>query len=261
VLAGGTILSCFVERHWPKVYRVSVRLPDLPPALEGFTICQLSDFHRGPLVTEEDLRRAAALAMSLKAELIVLTGDYVSEWAGYAPSCAAALVPLSAPYGVWGILGNHDYWTDSKAVARAIQGNGVRMLVNQSARLQVKGAAWWLCGVDDAWGGDASLDKTLADVPGRDFKIVLWHEPDFAGETAKHGISLQLSGHSHGGQVTWPGGPPLIVPKYSHKYPRGLQRVEGSSTLVYTNVGLGVTSIPVRLNVPPEVSLLTLRKG
>lgn len=259
-LGGGYVgWSLFYERHRLTVYRVIVPLANLPPALNGFTICQLSDLHRGPVVSEEHIRRAVEMAMSLNADLIAVTGDFVSEKVRYAASCAAALAGLRARYGVYGVLGNHDYWTrDVGAVADTVTRGGIQLLTNRAVRLNVKGFNWWLCGVDDVWAGEPNLDNTLQYVSERDFKILLCHEPDFADDAAKRNIPLQISGHSHGGQVRLPliGGP--ILPYLGRKYPIGLQQVENSSTLVYTNVGVGSIIPPVRLNCRPEVTLMTL---
>jgi uncharacterized protein len=262
LLAGGGLMTLAGEGYRPRICRVSVPLPGLPRALHGFTICQLSDFHRGPIIPEAYLRGAAALANGLKPDLIALTGDYLSSRYQYAISCAAAIATLKAPYGVFGVLGNHDIAAgDPLFVSAAMEGAGVRVLRNGSARVTVNGADWWICGLDDVHCGSPSLEDTLAGVPERAFRILLCHEPDFADTAATYGIPLQLSGHSHGGQVVLPGRGPLIVPDLGEKYPQGLQRVEGSQSLVYTNVGLGMVAIPIRINCPPEITLLTLVLG
>ena len=261
LMAGGswTVLS---GGKRPRISRLTVRLPDLPLPLDGFTICQLSDLHRGPLVPAEHLQHWVRLAMSLEADLIVITGDFVSVSARYAPSCAAALAPLRARYGVFGVLGNHDYWTgDAEGVRAALTRAGVQVLMNGSVRLNVNGVEWWLCGIDDVWSGSPDLDAALREVPEGAFHILLCHEPDFADTAAARNVPLQLSGHSHGGQVRLPlVGAPLL-PYLGQKYPWGLQRVANSGTLVYTNVGLGVSFPPIRFNSPPEITLLTLKRG
>lgn len=260
LLGGGAVWTLGVETLQFVVRRVTVRIPDLPAALDGFTIGQLSDLHAGPLVSEDRVRRAADVAMSLSPDLIALTGDYVWGGAGNAEMCARALSVLKAPYGVYGVLGNHDYWTgDVARVTRAVTDIGVTMLVNDSTRLEAGGTAWWLCGVDDVWSGKPDLERTSAGVPEQVFRLLLCHEPDYADTAAEHGIPLQLSGHSHGGQVRLPFLGALILPYLGKKYPIGLQRA-GASTLVYTNVGVGTIAPPVRFNCRPEVTHLTLRR-
>lgn len=262
VLGGGSILSAYGERQWPRVARVTISPAGLPPALDGYTICQLSDLHRGMLVAEGFLRKAVGIANSLRPDVTVVTGDFVSDRAHFATSCGAALSGLQAPDGVYGVLGNHDYWNeDPEAVSAAIQRSGIQLLTNRSVTLRRGGVVWSLSGVDDWWAGKPDLDAALADVPAQAFKVLLCHEPDPADEAALKGFPLQLSGHTHGGQILLPGQRPLVTPDYGHKYPVGLRRVPGSATQVYTNTGLGVIFPPIRINCPPEVTLITLRAG
>jgi predicted MPP superfamily phosphohydrolase len=262
MLGGGSILSAYGERQWPRVVRVTISPAGLPAALDGYTLCQLSDLHRGLLVAEGFLRKAVAIANSLRPDLTVVTGDFVSDRAHFAASCGAVLAGLQAPDGVYGVLGNHDYWNeDPEAVSAALQRSGIQLLTNRSVTLRQGGVAWSLCGVDDWWAGKPDLDAALADVPARAFKVLLCHEPDPADEAALKGFPLQLSGHTHGGQILLPGRQPLVTPDYGHKYPVGLRQVPGSATQVYTNTGLGVIFPPIRINCPPEVTLITLRAG
>jgi predicted MPP superfamily phosphohydrolase len=261
ILGAGTVCSVFGERTWLTLRRIDVPLADLPPALDSFTICHLTDLHRGPFISEGYVRRGAEMALALKPDLIAITGDLVSYTARYARSCASALSSLRAQHGVYAVLGNHEYWTGRVTeITRALERVGIRVLVNSSVRLDIADAEWWLAGVDDVWAGAPDLDGTLSGVPQEAFKILLCHAPDFADEAAKRNIPLQLSGHSHGGQVHLPRVGRVGRPYMGVKYPYGLQRVEGSDSRVYTSAGLGVTMVPIRLNCRPEVALLTLTR-
>lgn len=276
---GGAGYATLVEPYWPVVKRVNVPLPGLPAHLDGFTITQLSDLHRGPVVTQEDIGRAVALALEQEADLAVLTGDYVSSSAKYAPSCAQALAPLasSSPLpsrerpgqansplppreglgegGVLASLGNHDHWTDADAVAGALSDAGLTVLRN-AAREVADGL--WIAAVDDVWEQRADLDQALADVPAGATVVLLAHEPDYADTVAAGGrVSLQLSGHSHGGQIRVPFVGPLVLPRLAHKYPAGLYRV--SRMWLYVNRGVGLVRPAVRFNCRPEVTLLKLQ--
>ena len=262
LLGGGALWSALGERTWLTAHRVSVPIANLPPALDGFTIAHLSDLHRGPYISAENIREAAAIAVSHAPDLIVLTGDHISYSAKYAKSCAEALSPLKAPHGLYAVLGNHEYWTGAvDRAADACRDAGVRVLVNEAVPIDAGDARWWLCGVDDVWEGRPDLDATLANVPREHLKLLLCHEPDFADEAAKHGIHLQLSGHSHGGQVRLPGTGPIVLPRYAQKYPYRLQRVAETPTQVYTTSGVGVTFPPIRINCRPEVAILRLRRA
>jgi predicted MPP superfamily phosphohydrolase len=172
------------------------------------------------------------------------------------------LAGLRARHGVYAVLGNHDYWCgDPEAVTDSLKRAGVQVLVNRSARLSTRGVEWSLAGVDDVWGGKPDLDKALQDLPPNSFHLLLCHAPDFADKAAERGVPLQLSGHSHGGQVRVPGVGALVLPKYGRRYASGLQRLAAGTTQVYTNVGLGVIFPPLRVNCPPEITLLTLTRA
>ena len=260
-VGGSTLVSIFGERTWLTAQRVDIPLPDLPPPLEGFTISHLSDLHRGPYISEEQLREAAQMAMAYAPDMIVLTGDHLSLSARYAKSCVAALSALNAPYGIYAVLGNHEYWTDQVTrVTNAYRDAGLNVLINDSARISLPGLDWWVCGVDDIWEGRPDLDGLLAKVPDHAFKLLLCHEPDYADRAAERNLPLQLSGHSHGGQIRLPGVGPVRLPVFARKYPYGLQRVPNSDTLVYTTAGVGVTFPPIRINCRPEVAILRLTK-
>jgi len=276
---GGVGYATLAEPHWLAVERVDVPLPGLPASLDGFTIAQLSDLHRGPEVAQEGITQAVKLALRQEADLVVLTGDYVSRSAEYAPSCAKALSPLAASgkyapsrFGgaggkalplvrragggnVLACLGNHDHWTDADAVAGALTDAGLTVLRN-AAREVADGL--WVAAVDDVWERQADLGKALEGVSAGATVVLLAHEPDYADEVAADGrVSLQLSGHSHGGQVRLPfiGAP--FLPYLGRKYPAGLYRVGGMR--LYVNRGVGLISPAVRFNCRPEVTLLTLR--
>ena len=176
-----------------------------------------------------------------------------------AEPCARLLRQMTAPYGLWAVLGNHDEGTDHKHVTRALQAENIQVLANQSQAIERDGARFWLAGVNDVLSKTADLSKTLRTVPANEAVILLAHEPDFADHAAKFPIDLQLSGHSHGGQIRIPFLPPFYLPTLGRKYVLGTYRV-GPLTL-YTNAGLGTIGVPARLNCPPEITLLTLRRS
>ncbi|HEY68269.1 MAG TPA: metallophosphoesterase [Thermoflexia bacterium] len=253
---GGVGYVTLVEPHWLALNQVSVPLPGLPANLDGFTIAQLSDLHRGLDVTQEDIARAVELALRLRADLVVLTGDYVTGSAEHAPSCAEALSPLAAAGNVLACLGNHDHWTDADVITGALTEVGLTVLRN-AAREVADGL--WVAAVDDVWERHADLEKALKGVPTGATVVLLAHEPDYADEVAADGrVSLQLSGHSHGGQVRLPFIGPPFLPYLGRKYPAGLYRV--GEMWLYVNRGVGLVRPAVRFNCRPEVTLLRLRQ-
>lgn len=241
------------------VERVIVRLPRLPRAFHGFTIVQLSDLHYGPLVEPLSLSVAFDVARALQPDLFVVTGDFVSRLTRMeADWLTHELSRLSAPEGVFAVLGNHDWWDEADRVAEAIEAAGVRVLRNEHVALQRDGATLYLAGVDDVRAGAHDLPGALRGIPSEACVLLLAHEPYFADAAARTGrVALQLSGHSHGGQMRVPILESLILRLTGHhKYPRGLNRV--GELQVYTNRGLGVVGLPLRYNCPPEVTHLTL---
>lgn len=249
-----------LEPRWFDVEEVSVPLARLPRSLAGFTIAHLSDLHLGPYLGVTDLAHAVEVVQRLAPQMVVISGDFVSRGGVWQrQDLLAPLAGLRPPLGTFAVLGNHDHWTDPAWVAATVQGLGIHVLSNSAQRLSDAENGLWLVGVDDIWVGAGNLDRALSTVPDDGCKLLLVHEPDFADKAARRSIDLQLSGHSHGGQVRLPFiGAPLL-PLWARNYPIGLQR--SGDTWVYTNRGLGMIDPPVRFNCRPEITLLTLQKA
>ena len=261
-LAGDSIL---IEPNRPKLVRHDFALRRWPERLNGFTIALLSDFHYDPIFSRHPLLAAIPMVNKLHPDLIVLTGDFVSvpltgddaKGALAAEPCAQFLRKMSAPFGSWAVLGNHDVNTDPEFVTRAVEGVGIRVLANQSVPIEHDGGRFWLSGVKDVLGGNADMGATMRNVPANEAAILLAHEPDFADDAARYPVDLQLSGHSHGGQVRIPFLGPLYLPDLAKKYVLGTYQV--GPLPLYTNAGIGTVDAAVRFNCPPEVTLITLR--
>jgi predicted MPP superfamily phosphohydrolase len=256
LLSGGVYITK-IEPRWIETVRVDVPIRGLPASLQDFTIAQLSDFHVGPHVKAEDVHRAVEIANKLAPDLVVLTGDYVSESAQHSAACARELAALKAEHGVYAILGNHDFWTDADVVAANLRQAGLDVLGNEHRWLRVGGTVLWLVGIEDVWSGKPDLEVALDGVPQGAPTVLLAHEPDFADQAAGQNITLQLSGHSHGGQVRLPFVGALILPYLARKYPYGLRRV--GEMWLYTNRGVGLIAPPVRFLCRPEITLLRLQ--
>lgn len=245
------------EAQNPVVDRIPLPIRNLHPTLEGFTMLQVSDLHLYPLTQPSLIEKTVAMANELKPDLIVLTGDYVWQVLDAIDELAPILSGLDAKYGVFSILGNHDYWLDADVVTTTLESAGLPVLINQGHSIRQGKGGMYLAGLDDGWSGNPDLNRTLEGAAPDEPVILLCHEPDLADRHALDGrIDVQLSGHTHGGQIRLPGLGALILPYLGRKYDLGLYRL--NDMLLYTNRGLGVISEPVRFNCPPEISQFIL---
>ncbi len=240
------------------IERQEIFLRRLPKQLDGLRIVHLSDFHYGPLVNPSHLERAVRAANDLRPDLIALTGDYISQDRAYAAPCAEVVGKLRARYGVFAVLGNHDHWTDAALIADLFRLEGIRVLINEGSRMEVEGEAFWLAGVDDTMVGLEDLSLAMAGACDEELKLLLAHNPTILRRAARNDIDLVLSGHTHGGQVTWRSensrsGRPR------RRMLRGLGR--RGNTQIYVTRGLGTVVLPIRYGCPPEISVLELRSA
>ena len=263
LFAAGGLLSKFGqlelndETNTPVIERVEIPIKNLRPALEGFTIVQLSDIHLQPFTQPELVQKAVDISNELRPDLVVLTGDYVWRDQDAIFELTPMLAGLNARHGVYSVLGNHDHWLDVEVTETAFAEAGLPLLVNQGVQITAGNSSFYLAGMDDGWSGQPDLNLTLEKAPDGDPIVLLLHEPDLVNETSLDSrIALQLSGHTHGGQVLLRGKPPIFTPHLGKEYSQGLFHV--NDTWLYTNRGLGVISVPLRFNCPPEVTLLTL---
>jgi predicted MPP superfamily phosphohydrolase len=238
-----------VEHH-------QIRLRRLPRELDGFRIVQLSDIHHSPFTSRDQIERAVETANNLQPDIVALTGDYVSKERAFAAPCAELLGTLRARHGVYAVLGNHDHWTDAALITDLFRAEGITMLVNQGMRFEKQGAAFWLAGVDDTMVGLEDLSLALAGSRDDELKLLLAHNPIILRRAARAGVDLVLSGHTHGGQVSWRS-ERSASGRPRRRLLKGLARQ--GETQIYVTRGLGTVVLPVRFGCPPEVSLLELR--
>lgn len=252
-----------VEPNWVDLEPVTLTLPGLAEPLSDLRIAQLSDIHLSQFTSQAKLLDAVTRVNRLEPDLVVLTGDFVGRDAAFATGLIDPLRRLEAP--AFAVYGNHDLWSDRATVGAALAETPVRLLVNESVEAA---AGLTVAGIDDAWSGHPQPETALRNAPSGNTNLLLCHEPDYIDTIHAIGapIALQLSGHSHGGQVRLPSRRPdgagrrsraHILPHMARRYPIGLYRV-GSHQL-YTNRGLGVWPLPYRFNCRPEITVFTLR--
>jgi len=267
---GGLVYAREVEPYRVVVERITLTLPRLAPSFDGYRVVQISDVHMDGWMAPERFGRIVDLINEQEPDLVAITGDFVSVSARYISDLPGPLGKLRASDGVVAILGNHDHLNDTEAVRRAISSAGVVDVSNAVHTLRQEGAVMHLCGLDSGTYDYDRLDEVLEDLENAEpgCAVLLAHEPDLADKSAATGrFDLQLSGHSHGGQVRIPFlGAPLFMPPLSFhravpplgcKYPIGHYKV--GKMHQYTNRGLGIMYLRLRLNCRPEITALTLR--
>ena len=259
----------YFEAYRLQIKKIEIPLRRLPHQFDGFTIVQLSDFHYEEEFSAFPIRRSVGLVNSLRPDLVVFTGDFVTApmfrfgrhaalvAANAVFPCAAVLSGIKARMGSFAILGNHDAYSNPVLVASGLRSHGIPLLKNSCVPIEHGGARFWLAGIDDALEGQPDLGAAIEKIPAGEPIILLAHEPDFADEAALTPIDLQLSGHSHGGQIWIPGIGAPWLPPLARNYPRGLYKIE--NMVLYTNVGIGTIRAPIRINCIPEVTHITLR--
>ncbi len=250
---GAGLYGVVVEPRRLGITRTTLLVAGLPPALAGLRIGLASDLHHGE---STGAGMVAAVTAALQAEapdLIVLAGDYVtwSDRQAVAP-CAAALEPLRAPLGTFAALGNHDPESTVKAEFEA---RGIRLLRDEHEDLDVRGELVSLGGLK-YWSRKAEdLQRTFRGALG--FPILIAHDPRRLNQAAEAGVPLVLSGHTHGGQVVLPGvGAPAAA-----RFPVVHGAARRRHTTIFVSRGVGTVVLPVRINCPPEVVILTLARG
>jgi predicted MPP superfamily phosphohydrolase len=243
-------------RSLPGLRRVTLGMPDLPGAFDGITLLQISDVHAGLYMSVERMRRIHDIVASLPVDLIVFTGDQIDRRPIDADMFTEGFRGISAPLGVYGVLGNHDYYVDQARARSTLADAGITPLVNRSAIIERDGARLALVGLDDLWSPAGGPDFSLLKHPQDAFRVCLCHQPQGWSAARAAGAHLTLSGHTHGGQIALPTRN-VNVARLQTRYVAGPYR-EDDATL-YVSRGIGVGAVPVRVGAPPELDVITLR--
>ncbi len=260
---GLAVYASVIEPRRVEVVRQEFYLKSLPPAFDGYTLTQISDLHLTRYLGPEHHQWIAQQVNDLAADCIVITGDFLDRRdRSRVEMIPPALQDLSAPDGIFAVPGNHDYRFSIQKVTEAVRSVGVRMLMNEHVELKRGGQVLYLAGVDDISKYRQDLRAALDGIPDDGCVILLAHEPDYADRVSEdRRVALQLSGHTHGGQVRVPflGAVPSKLPPLARRYVIG--RYQVGDLQLYVNRGLGLASLPVRFNCRPEITHITLRRG
>ena len=267
-MAGLGLYSSLIARHEISVHSQTILVDNLPTAFVGHRIVQLSDFHLEEFTEPYFLERVVEHVNRLNADTVLLTGDFITRGSlnflfehHAAMRCAEILATIRCSQK-FAVLGNHDVAVNASMVTTALQSQGLPVLHNRYDTLTLRGDSLHIAGTADP-GTDRPDLNTAVPLKPRGPVILMSHAPDYADFVIAHprspSIDLMLSGHSHGGQVRLPVLGPLVLPPLGRKYVEGLFRFNRMQ--LYVNRGLGTVGIPVRLNCPPEITLITLQRS
>jgi predicted MPP superfamily phosphohydrolase len=251
-VTGAATYGVAYERHRIGVTHAALPVSGLPPALDGVRIAMLTDIHHSRYVSAADVTSAVDLAMAQRPDLIVLGGDYVTFGdRAFVGPVAELLAPLRAPNGVFAILGNHD---DDRDLPAALTKRHIQVLRDARTRLEIRGEPLELAGVRFWTRQPGDIARVLRKASGT--VILLAHDPRRITEAAALNVPAVLSGHTHGGQVVLPG----VGAVARRRFPilAGLGARENTS--IFVSRGIGTVYVPVRINCPPEVAMVTLKR-
>lgn len=247
----------FIERKFLLVNHYSIPVPSLPESFYGIRIVHLTDLHLGPFVTESFIERVIEKANALKPDIIVCTGDYAHERDSkdQVRKVWSFLLKLNAKYGVYSVLGNHDHWADKNLSLELLHRSGqsvrhtCKAVYRDKERIVIGGAG-------DLWEDKLNIDNCFSSTDEQDCRILLSHNPDSVDTNFMTPVSLILSGHTHGGQVSIPFYGPPVLPVKNKKYSSGLIKTPKGN--LFISKGIGCAIYPVRFNCAPEIAVLEL---
>lgn len=263
----GTGIYYYARQIEPRMLKVShhtIRHHFIPEGFKKFKIVQFSDTHLGFHYSLSQFNRLITKINSLNPDVIFFTGDLMDKPNEYDQQhlITSLLKRLQAPFGKFAIYGNHDHGGYGSEIYKTImEQSGFTILQNEANKIKlVDGSEIFILGLDDAMLGKPDFTKMIKGIPDGSYKILLSHEPDLANEAHAQGIQLQLSGHSHGGQIKIPLFGPLVTPPLAEKYHEGFYTLESETNqlVLYVNRGIGTTRLPFRFLSPPEVSVFML---
>jgi predicted MPP superfamily phosphohydrolase len=228
------------------------------PFGRSLRVVHLSDIHAGIYMTRKKIQHYVDQTIALQPDLLVLTGDFISNSKVFLPGCLEELARVKTRYGTFATLGNHEQWSGYRREVHTIfQQHRIPLLLNEHRVIQTESGPFAVAGIDDLFAGTPDLKAALHGIDSAIPTLLLSHRPEVFPQATSHGIPLTLAGHYHGGQIKFRlPGMDISLAHFLTPYPAGLYRI--NTSYLYVNRGIGTTFTPVRLNVPPEVTLLHL---
>ena len=232
----------------------------IPRSFDGKKIVFASDIHHGPYFSRDRVRKFVDRVNALHPDIIILGGDYVAYSRRYITPVFEELKKLRATRGVYAVIGNHDNYEDGELTKKCMVTAGFHILDNAAEWIENDNERIRIGGIGDMWTQTQDLEPTLRDTTPNDFVILVSHNPDFAERMPLNRIDLMVSGHTHGGQITFFGlFAPYTASKYGQKYREG--RIKKGDTESIVSHGVGTILLPMRFFARPEVEVITLKSG
>jgi uncharacterized protein len=252
-------LYCYLETRWIKTVELEIQSTDIPKSFDGKRIVFISDIHHGPYLSIERIKNMVNRINKLHPDIILLGGDYVHHEAKYITPFFDEIKKLKANIGIYGVLGNHDHWEDPELTRKLMLRNGINLCDNQSYWIKIGNDSIKIGGVGDLWEDVQLIDFTIHDTKKNDFCVLLSHNPDYLESLKTDKVDLTLSGHTHGGQVTFFGTwAPILPSKFEQKYRYGLKDFGNMKS--YISSGIGTITPPLRFFCRPEIVLVILKR-
>lgn len=260
-ITGSLFLYALIEPYWIQVQETTIQDRDIPASFNNFKVVFITDIHHSPSFSRERVRKAVQKVNSLNPDLILLGGDYAEESIEYLKNCFSELEALQAPFGKYGVLGNHEYLLDANLSFREMQAKGIPCLDNKGVWIERNGERIRIGGVGELWNDSQKLENVLEGVDEEDFAILLSHNPDYIERMSSNMVDLMLSGHTHGGQVTffhfWA---PVHPSSYGQKYISGLVQTSKAKVLISNGIGV-LDGRPLRFFARPQINVIYLKNS
>lgn len=249
----------YIESRWIKTTEITLS-SDIPASFINKKIVFITDIHHGPFLSIERIKKLVKRINALEPDIILMGGDYVHRDAKYIKPLFDEFKNLRSKYGIYAVLGNHDHWEDAQLTKQLMDRNGIKICDNLSYWLKINNDSIKIGGVGDLWEDDQIMLNTTVDLKKSDFAILISHNPDFIPNVDAHLIDLTLSGHTHGGQVTFFGlWAPILPIEAGQKYRYGLKQMDAMKA--YISSGIGTITPPLRFFCRPEIVLFHLKKA
>jgi uncharacterized protein len=259
-IVGITFLGyCYLESRWIKLKKIEIDSSDIPDSFNEKKLVFIADIHHGPFFSIDRVLKLVNRINLMQPDIVLMGGDYVHRDPKYIKPVFDVLGKLNTKAGIYAVLGNHDYLENAELTKKMMISNGINVCENKSYWVKIEKDSLKIGGIGDLWRGTQTIDSTIKDLKKTNFCVLISHNPDCLETIQTDIIDLALSGHTHGGQMTFFGiWAPLLPTRFGEKYRYGLKSI--GKMKAYITSGVGTVTPPMRFFCRPEIVLITLRK-